>query len=54
MDNYKGFYKVNEDNGGVCVGTFWNPDTKETFTKITVSAIKRVFLINFFIKPPIY
>ena len=35
MDNYKGFYKVAEDNGGVCVGTFWNPDTKESFTKIT-------------------
>ena len=35
MDNYKGFYKVAEDNGSVCVGTFWNPDTKESFTKIT-------------------
>ena len=35
MDNYKGFYKVAESNGGVCVGTFYNPDTKEVFTKIT-------------------
>ena len=35
MENYKGFYKVNEDNGGVCVGTFWNPETKESFSKIT-------------------
>ena len=34
MNNYKGFYKVNESNGGVCVGTFYNPDTKESFTKI--------------------
>ena len=35
MENHKGFYKVNEDNGGVCVGTFWNPETKESFSKIT-------------------
>lgn len=35
MENYKGFYKVAEDNGGVCVGTFWNPETKESFSKIT-------------------
>lgn len=35
MENYKGFYKVAENNGGVCVGTFWNPETKECFTKIT-------------------
>ena len=35
MDSYKGFYKVAENNGGVCVGTFYNPDTKEVFTKIT-------------------
>ena len=35
MKNYKGFYKVAEDNGGVCVGTFWNPETKESFSKIT-------------------
>lgn len=35
MNNYKGFYKVSEDNGNVCVGTFYNPDTKEVFTKIT-------------------
>lgn len=35
MNNYKGFYKVAENNGGVCVGTFYNPETKETFTKIT-------------------
>ena len=34
MTNYNGFYKVNEDNGGVCVGTFYNPTTKEFFTKI--------------------
>ena len=24
-----------EDNGGVCVGTFFNPDTKESFSEIT-------------------
>ncbi len=35
MDSYKGFYKVAEDNGGVCVGTFFNPETKESFSKIT-------------------
>lgn len=35
MENYNGFYKVAEDNGGVCVGTFFNPDTKESFSKIT-------------------
>lgn len=35
MNSYKGFYKVAENNGGVCVGTFYNPDTKEVFTKIT-------------------
>ena len=35
MESYKGFYKVAENNGGVCVGTFWNPDTKESFSKIT-------------------
>lgn len=35
MNNYKGFYKVAENNGGVCVGTFYNPDTKEVFSKIT-------------------
>ena len=35
MKNYKGFYKVAEDNGGVCVGTLWNPETKESFSKIT-------------------
>lgn len=35
MEDYKGFYKVAEDNGGVCVGTFWNPETKESFSKIT-------------------
>lgn len=35
MDSYKGFYKVGENNGGVCVGAFYNPDTKEFFTKIT-------------------
>jgi hypothetical protein len=35
MNSYNGFYKVNEDNGGVCIGTFYNPATKESFTKIT-------------------
>ena len=35
MKQHKGFYKVAEDNGGVCVGTFYNPTTKEVFTKIT-------------------
>lgn len=35
MENYNGFYKVAEDNGGVCVGTFFNPDTKESFSRIT-------------------
>ncbi len=34
MENYNGFYKVAEDNGGVCVGYFFNPDTKESFSKI--------------------
>ena len=33
-DSINGFYKVNEDNGGVCVATFYNPQTKENFTKI--------------------
>lgn len=35
MENYNGFYKVAENNGGVCVGTFFNPDTMEHFSKIT-------------------
>lgn len=35
MTNYNGFYKVKEDNGGVCVGYFYNPDTKESFSRIT-------------------
>ncbi len=35
MNSYNGFYKVEENNGGVCVGTFYNPDTQEYFTKIT-------------------
>jgi hypothetical protein len=35
MNSYNGFYKVAENNGGVCVGTFYNPDTQESFTKIT-------------------
>lgn len=35
MNNYNGFYKVNIDNGGVCVCTFFNPDTLESFQKIT-------------------
>lgn len=35
MKNYKGFYKVAENNGGVCTGVFFNPDTLETFSKIT-------------------
>lgn len=34
MENYNGFYKVEENNGGVCVGTFFNPDTMEYFSKI--------------------
>lgn len=33
MDNYNGFYKVAEDNGGVCVGYFFNPNTMEFFSK---------------------
>ena len=35
MENYKGFYKVAENNGGVCTGVFFNPETLETFSKIT-------------------
>jgi len=35
MNNYKGFYKVSENGGGVSVGTFYNPLTEEVFTKIT-------------------
>lgn len=35
MKNYKGFYKVAENNGGVCVCTFFNPDTLASFSKIT-------------------
>lgn len=35
MNNYKGFYKVDENNGGVCIGYFFNPETKESFSKIT-------------------
>ena len=35
MDNYNGYYKVAENNGGVCVGYFFNPNTKEAFSKIT-------------------
>ena len=35
MESYNGFYKVGENNGGVCVGYFFNPDTKESFSKIT-------------------
>lgn len=35
MDNYKGFYKVGVNGGGVEVGTFFNPETKEYFSKIT-------------------
>ena len=34
MESYKGFYKVAEDNGGVCVAAFYNPDTEEFFDKI--------------------
>ena len=34
MNNYKGFYKVKESNGGVEVATFFNPETKESFSKI--------------------
>lgn len=35
MTNHNGFYKVNIDNGGVCVCTFYNPETKESFSRIT-------------------
>lgn len=35
MENYKGFYKVAIDNGGVCVCTFFNPETLESFDRIT-------------------
>lgn len=35
VENYKGFYKVSEDNGGVCVCGFYNPETEEYFSKIT-------------------
>lgn len=34
MEHYNGFYKVKEDNGGVCVGCFFNPTTMEHFSKI--------------------
>lgn len=34
MNNYKGFYKVGESNGGIEVATFFNPETKEEFSKI--------------------
>ena len=33
MENYNGFYKVAENNGGVCIGTFFNPNTMESFSK---------------------
>ena len=35
LESYKGFYKVGEDNGSVCVGMFYNPETGELFSKIT-------------------
>ena len=35
MNNYKGFYKVYVNGGGVEVCTFFNPETKEEFSKIT-------------------
>lgn len=35
MKNHSGFYKVNIDNGGVCTCTFYNPETKESFSRIT-------------------
>lgn len=35
MENYNGFYKVAENNGGVCIGTFFNPNTMESFSKKT-------------------
>lgn len=31
MDNYKGFYKVDEDGGVYVCATFYNPQTNETF-----------------------
>lgn len=34
-NNYNGFYKVAVNGGGVEVGTFFNPETKEAFQKIT-------------------
>lgn len=34
MDNIKGFFKVAEDCGGVTVAVFFNPKTKESFSKI--------------------
>lgn len=34
MENYNGFYKVSVNNGGVCSCTFFNPDTKESFSEI--------------------
>ena len=35
MMEYKGFYKVSEEGYGVAMGTFYNPETKEVFTRIT-------------------
>ena len=34
MKNYNGFYKVKEDGFGVSTGTFFNPVTLESFSKI--------------------
>lgn len=34
MDSYNGFYKVGVNGGGVEVCTFFNPETKESFSKI--------------------
>ena len=34
MDNYNGYFKVEESCGSVSVGKFYNPETKKEFSKI--------------------
>ena len=33
MDNYKGFYKVNQEGTSLTIATFYNPETRESFTR---------------------
>lgn len=33
MDSYKGFYKVDESGMSLTIAVFYNPDTKESFSK---------------------